>query len=58
MSNHGNGHIDRDKCLEPVGSVRPKLSTDAKLLSVESRLNQGAASLLCQAQGFPKPVAR
>lgn len=42
---------------EPVGFVRPRLSTDAELLSVDSK-KLSTATLLCQSQGFPKPVTR
>ena len=42
---------------EPVGSVRPQLSFETKILSSLRRSGQ-SVTLLCNAQGFPTPVVR
>ena len=42
---------------EPVGSTKPKLSFDTKILSAQHR-RASPATLLCQSQGFPTPVVR
>ena len=45
------------KYSEPVGSVRPQMSFETKLLSTSRRRSQPVV-MFCQAQGFPTPVVR